>query len=151
MKKTVIEASRGGLSINIRELIQFKDLFLVLAYKDYRVRYAQTFLGFLWAFIQPLATLLIFTLVFGRAVNVDTGEVPYPLFAICGMSAWTYFAFVLNQSGNSIISAQNMIKKIYFPRLIIPLSKSVVGFVDFFITLAIILVLMVFYLSLIHI
>ena len=145
MKKTVIEASRGGLSINIRELIQFKDLFLVLAYKDYRVRYAQTFLGFLWAFIQPLATLLIFTLVFGRAVNVDTGEVPYPLFAICGMSAWTYFAFVLNQSGNSIISAQNMIKKIYFPRLIIPLSKSVVGFVDFFITLAIILVLMVFY------
>ena len=122
MKKTVIEASRGGLSINIRELIQFKDLFLVLAYKDYRVRYAQTFLGFLWAFIQPLATLLIFTLVFGRAVNVDTGEVPYPLFAICGMSAWTYFVFVLTQSGNSIISAQSMIKKIYFPRLIIPLS-----------------------------
>jgi lipopolysaccharide transport system permease protein len=131
MQKTVVEANKGGLSLNLRELYHYKDLFLVLAYRDLRVRYAQTFLGFFWAFIQPAATLLIFTVVFGRAVQVDTGGVPYPLFAITGMAAWTYFAFVLNQSGNSIIGAQEMVKKIYFPRLVIPLSKAVVGFVDF--------------------
>lgn len=131
MHKTVVDADRQKLSLNLRELFHYRDLFLILAYRDLRVRYAQTFLGFLWAFLQPAATLLIFTVVFGKAVKVDTGGVPYPLFAICGMAAWTYFAFVLNQSGNSIIGAQEMVKKIYFPRLVIPLSKAVVGFVDF--------------------
>jgi lipopolysaccharide transport system permease protein len=83
--------------------------------------------------------------VFGRAVKVDTGSIPYPVFAICGMTAWTYFSFVLNQSGNSIIGAQEMVKKIYFPRLIIPLSKALVGFVDFAIAFIILFALLVFY------
>jgi lipopolysaccharide transport system permease protein len=95
--------------------------------------------------LQPLATLAIFTVVFGRAVKVDTGGIPYPLFAICGMASWTYFAFVMKESGNSIISAQGMVKKIYFPRLVIPLSKAVVGFVDFAIGLTFVLVLMIIY------
>ena len=105
MQKTVVDADAGKnrLSLNLREVIAYKDLFWVLAYRDLRVRYAQTFLGLFWAFIQPAATLLIFTVVFGMAVNVDTGNVPYPIFAITGMSAWAYFSFVLNQSGNSII------------------------------------------------
>ncbi|HLT71816.1 MAG TPA: ABC transporter permease, partial [Cyclobacteriaceae bacterium] len=114
-------------------------------YRDFRVRYAQTFLGLTWAFLQPAATLLIFTVVFGRAVKVDTGGVPYPVFAITGMAAWTYFSFVLNQSGNSILGAQEMVKKIYFPRLVIPLSKAVVGFVDFLIAFAFLFVLMAVY------
>jgi lipopolysaccharide transport system permease protein len=118
---------------------------VILAYRDFRVRYAQTFLGVLWAVIQPLCTLLIFTLVFGRAMRVDTGGVPYPVFAMCGMSAWTYFAFVMNQAGNSIINAQGMIQKIYFPRLIIPLSKAVVGFVDFAISFVFVLGLALWY------
>lgn len=116
-----------------------------MAYRDLRIRYAQTALGLLWAFIQPAATLLIFTVVFGRAVKVDTGPIPYPVFAIAGMTAWTYFAFVLNQSGNSIIGAQEMVKKIYFPRLVIPLSKALVGFVDFAIAFLILILLMIFY------
>lgn len=145
MHKLIIDADKKNLGLNFRELWQYRDLFYVLAYRDLRVRYAQTFLGLLWAVLQPLATLLIFTIVFGRAVKVDTGDIPYPLFAICGMAAWSYFGFVLNQSGNSIISSQEMIKKIYFPRLVIPLSKAMVGFVDFTIALSFIVVFMFYY------
>ena len=145
MHKTVVDADKQKLSLNLRELFQYRDLFVILAYRDLRVRYAQTFLGFFWAFLQPAATLLIFSVVFGKAVKVDTGGVPYPLFAIAGMTAWTYFAFVMNQSGNSIIGAQEMVKKIYFPRLVIPLSKAVVGFADFAIAFLFLAVLMVVY------
>ena len=130
-KKLIVNASDSNVKLNLKELFFYKDLFFVLAYKDLRVRYAQTFLGLVWAIIQPLTTLLIMSIVFGRFVKVDTGGVPYPVFAVIGVSLWTYFSFVLSQSGNSIIGAQEMVKKIYFPRLIIPLSKAVVGLVDF--------------------
>jgi lipopolysaccharide transport system permease protein len=145
MHKIVVDANKSKFSLNLHELIEYRDLFLILAYRDLRIRYAQTFLGLLWAFIQPLATLLIFTVVFGRAVKVDTGGIAYPVFAISGLAAWTYFSFVLNQSGYSIIGAQEMVKKIYFPRLVIPLSKAVVGFVDFAVALFFLLVLMLYY------
>lgn len=142
--KTVItpESSR---KLNLKELFHYKDLFLILAYRDIRVRYAQTFLGLAWALLQPLATLLIFTLIFGRAIKVDTGDIPYTVYAMAGMSAWAYFAFVMSQSGNSIIGAGEMVKKIYFPRLIIPLSKSLVALVDFGITMLILMVLMIYH------
>ena len=143
--RTVIDASKPKFSLNLRELFEYRDLFLILAWRDLRVRYAQTFFGLLWAFIQPLATLLIFTLIFGRAIKVDTGDIPYPVYALAGMLAWSYFAYVLNQSGQSIIGAQEMVKKIYFPRLIIPLSKAATGFVDFAITLLFLIVLMIYY------
>ncbi len=145
MYRLVVDANKRGLSLNLKELLQYRDLFLILAYRDLRVRYAQTFLGLLWAVIQPLATLIIFTLVFGKAIKVETGSIPYPLFAVCGMAAWSYFSFVLGQSGNSIISSQEMVKKIYFPRLVIPLSKALVGFVDFIIAILFIVALLVFY------
>ena len=143
--KIIIKASRGLPKLNLRELIQYKDLFLLLAFRDYRVRYAQTFLGLLWAFIQPFATLLIFTLVFSKAANVDTSGIPYPLFAICGMAGWIFFSFVLSNSGNSIIGAQQMIQKIYFPKLIIQLSKAIVGFVDFGIAFIFIVIICGYY------
>ena len=127
----IVDANRKGIRLNIKELFEYRDLFLILAWRDIRVRYAQTFLGLFWAFLQPAATLLIFILIFGKAIKVDTGDVPYPLFALCGMSAWAYFSYVLSQSGQSVIGAQEMVKKIYFPRLVIPLSKSVTGFIDF--------------------
>jgi len=145
MQRTIIDANKKSLNLNLKELISYKDLFLILAWKDLRVRYAQTFLGLLWALIQPMTTLLIFTLIFGRAIKVDTGDIPYPVFALSGMLAWSYFAFVLGQSGQSIIGAQEMVKKVYFPRLIIPLSKAITGFVDFLITLLFLIVLMIFY------
>ena len=145
MNKTVIDASKSKLSLNLRELFEYRDLFFILAWRDLRVRYAQTFLGLLWAFIQPLATLLIFTLIFGRVIKVETGDIPYPVYALAGMVTWSYFAYVLSQSGQSIIGAQDMVKKIYFPRLVIPLSKAMTGFVDFFITLIFLGGLMVYY------
>lgn len=114
MEKLVVDASKPKWHINLKELWAYRDLFYILAYRDLRVRYAQTFLGLLWAFIQPLATLLIFTVVFGKVAVVDTSGVPYPLFAVCGMASWSYFSFVLNQSGNSIIGAQEMVKKSIF-------------------------------------
>lgn len=143
--KIIVDANKPSFGLGLKELKDYRDLFHILAYRDLRIRYAQTFLGLFWAFLQPLATLLIFIIVFGKVVKVDTGGIPYPLFAIAGMAAWTYFGFVLNQSGQSIISAQEMIKKIYFPRLVIPLSKAVVGFVDFGIAFLILIVLMIAY------
>lgn len=145
MTRIVVDANKGSFSLNLKELFSYRDLLLILAYRDLRVRYAQTFLGLAWAFLQPVLSLIIFTLVFGRFVKVDTRGVPYPLFALCGMVAWTYFAFVMNQSGNSIIGAQQMVKKIYFPRLVIPLSKAIVGLVDFFIAFFLLAVLMMYY------
>ncbi|WMN12193.1 ABC transporter permease [Marivirga salinae] len=145
MEKLVVDASKPKWHINLKELWAYRDLFYILAYRDLRVRYAQTFLGLLWAFIQPLATLTIFTVVFGKVAQVETSGVPYPLFAVCGMASWSYFSFVLNQSGNSIIGAQEMVKKIYFPRLVIPLSKALVGFVDFAIALLFVVILMIYY------
>ncbi len=143
--KLIVDSSDSALKLNLKELFRYKDLFLTLAYRDLRVRYAQTFLGLLWAFIQPATTLIIFSVIFGRFVKVDTGGVPYPVFAVIGVSLWTYFSFVLSQSGNSIIGAQDMVKKIYFPRLIIPVSKAVVGFVDFAVALIILVALFLYY------
>src|SRR5882724_97801 len=108
---TVITAEDARTRLDLAELLRYRDLLLVLAYRDYRVRYAQTFVGLAWAFLQPTATLLIFSVVFGRAVGIDTGAIPYPVFAVCGMAAWSYFAYVVSQSGTSIIGAQEMIRK----------------------------------------
>lgn len=145
MRTTRVDAKKGIRGFGIREVLDYRDLLLVLAYRDYRVRYAQTYLGFLWAFVQPLAMLLVFIVVFSRAAGIDTGSIPYPLFAMAGMSAWTYFSYVMGQSGSSIIAAQGMIQKVYFPRLIIPLSKALVGLIDFAITLVLIIGLMIWY------
>lgn len=143
---SVIVDSQSKLRlIDLKELIRYKDLFYTLAYREYRVRYAQTFLGFFWAFLQPAATLVIFTFVFGRAIKVDTGGIPYPIFALTGMVAWTYFSFVVSQAGRSLINSQNMIQKIYFPRLVLPLAQAFVGLVDFSITFLLLIVAMVWY------
>ena len=145
MHKLLIDADQKNLSLNLRELYAYRDLLLILAYRDLRVRYAQTFLGVLWAVIQPLATLAIFILVFDRVVKVETGNIPYALFAVSGMSMWLYFSTVMSQAGNSIIGAQQMIQKIYFPRLVIPLSKALVGLVDLLIGLAFLVGIMAMY------
>lgn len=143
--KLSVDASDSAFKLNLGELFQYKDLFFVLAFRDLKVRYAQTFLGLLWAFIQPATSLLIIYVVFGKFVNVDTNGIPYPVFAIVGISVWTYFSFVLSQCGTSLIGAQDMVKKIYFPRLVIPLSKAVVGLVDFGVALIILTVLFFYY------
>ena len=145
MRKIVIDANKNQQWFSISELFAYKDLFFLLAYRDFRVRYAQTFLGLSWVIIQPLLTLLILTLVFGKLAKIDTHGVPYPLFAICGISIWSYFSFVLSQSGGSVIAAQEMIKKVYFPKLLLPLSKSVTGLMDLLVGMLFIFGLLVYY------
>lgn len=144
MQTKIIDPEKDGIITNLRELYRYRDLFLTLSWRDFRVRYAQTTIGFLWAVIQPIITLFILFLVFGRFVGVKT-NVPHLLFTVAGMSIWTYFSYVMTNSGNSIIASQSMVKKIYFPRLIIPLSKAVVGLIDFGITLLILIGLMIYY------
>lgn len=143
--KKIIDANTSSYFPDFKEILRYKDLFLTLSWRDFRVRYAQTTIGFLWAFIQPVVTLLILTLVFKTFADVKTGNIPHILFTVSGLSVWTYFSFVMSNSGNSIIQSQGMIKKIYFPRLIVPLSKAVVGLIDFGITLIILIALMIYY------
>lgn len=145
MAKTVIDASKRNILPDLKELYRYKDLFITLAWRDFKVRYAQTTIGLLWAFIQPVVTLIILNVVFGKFVDVNTGGVPHMLFTITGLSIWTYFSYVMTNSGGSIIASQGMVQKIYFPRLIIPLSKAVVGLIDFGITLLILIALMFYY------
>ncbi|MES2799102.1 MAG: ABC transporter permease [Bacteroidota bacterium] len=142
--RKVIRADQRSIIPDFRELYRYKDLFYTLSWRDFKVRYAQTSIGLLWAIVQPALTILILYLVFGLFVGVKT-EVPHLLYTVSGMSVWSYFSYVLTNSGNSIIANQGMIKKIYFPRLIIPLSKALIGFVDFGITLVILIILMIYY------
>lgn len=144
MTKIVIDSNQKNF-ISFKELILYKDLFYTLAWREFRVRYAQTFLGFAWAFLQPLATLAIFFFVFGKAIKVDTGSIPYPVFALTGLTAWAYFSFVVSNAGKSIISESAMIKKIYFPRLVIPLSKALVGVIDFLISFLLLIIAMIYF------
>lgn len=140
----VIDASQSSIIPDFKELYRYRDLFLTLTWRDFRVRYAQTTIGLLWALLQPVVTLLILSLVFGKFVGVKT-EIPYMLFAMTGMTLWTYFSFVMSNAGSSIIANQGMVKKIYFPRLIIPLSKAAVGLIDLGISLLIMITLMIWY------
>lgn len=145
MQKLVIDADKKSLLPDLRELFAYKDLFYTLTYRDIKVRYAQTFLGFAWALIQPLITLALFIVIFNKAIQVDTGNVPYIAFALSGLCVWSYFSFVLSQSAQSVIAEQAMIKKIYFPRIIMPLSKAVTGLVDFCILLVFVIGALLYY------
>jgi lipopolysaccharide transport system permease protein len=140
----IIDANHSRIIPDFRELYRYKDLFVTLTWRDFKVRYAQTTIGLLWALIQPVVTLLILSLVFGKFVGVKT-DVPYLLFAMTGMTIWTYFSYVMTNAGSSIIASQGMVKKIYFPRLIIPLSKAAVGLIDLAISLVIMVILMIYY------
>lgn len=143
-KQTIIDAKKSPFALNIQELIAYRDLFVTLTWRDFKVRYAQTTLGLLWAFVQPLATISILSFVFGNFLP-NTSEVPHLLFVVSGMSCWTYFSFVVTNAGNSIVNGQDLVKKIYFPRIIIPFSKAMVGFIDLFICLLLLFGLMFYY------
>lgn len=144
MTQIIIDSKQKSIFPNWKEIYRYKDLFWTLSWRDFRVRYAQTTIGFLWAFIQPIITIVILSVVFGKFVGVET-PVPHLVYTVAGMSIWTYFSYVLTNSGSSIISSQQMVKKIYFPRLIIPLSKAIVGLIDLAITLLILAILMIYY------
>ncbi len=144
MQKTIIEAPKKVPKLNFREFWQYRDLLLILAWRDIRVRYAQTIVGLLWAVINPLMTLAVLYFVFSVIVQVDTeGHNPL-VFMMAGIVAWSYFSSLMSEAGNSLLSSENMIKKIYFPRLILPISKMLSGFVEFGVSILCLLFLMIF-------
>src|SRR5215831_18846169 len=129
-----------------RDLWRYRELFRVLAWRDLAVRYKQTVIGVAWAVIRPLLTVLVFTVIFGRIAKLPTdGAAPYPLMVFAGMLPWTFFASGLGEAAYSLVNNANLISKVYFPRLIVPTATVVVAFVDFLITLSMLIVLMGWY------
>jgi lipopolysaccharide transport system permease protein len=145
MSEIVIKAGRQSIQFFLRDLYNYRELLWILARKDIKVRYVQTFLGFLWAIINPLITVLILSFVFGKVAKVETGSIPHIVYTIAGLCGWAYFSEVVTSAGNSLLQAQHLIKKIYFPRLIIPLSKAIVALVDLVVLLIILCIMMVVY------
>jgi lipopolysaccharide transport system permease protein len=128
------------------DLWRYRELFRVLAWRDLAVRYKQTIIGVAWAVIRPLLTMVVFTIIFGRIAKLPSdGSAPYPLMVFAGMLPWTFFATGLSEASNSLVNNANLISKVYFPRLIVPTATVVVAFVDFLITFALLMVLMVWY------
>lgn len=129
------------------DLFRYKELFYILAWRDLKVRYKQTLLGVAWSIVRPLATMVIFTLVFSKAANMkaDDPSVPYALFVMAGVLPWQFFANAVGEASNSLIGNAGLLSKVYFPRLIIPASSIITAFVDFLITLVLMVGLFVFY------
>ena len=141
-----ITPPKGLLAVNLSELWRFRDLFLMLAWRDISVRYKQTVLGVAWALLQPVATMLIFTFVFNRMANIQSGDgTPYPLFFYTGMIIWQYYSSTLGNAGNSMVSNASLIQKVYFPRLIIPATAATTGLVDLAISSVLLVGLMFWY------
>src|SRR5205814_5100974 len=129
-----------------RDLLRYRELFYVLAWRDVAVRYKQTVIGVIWALIRPLATILIFTVIFGHIAKLPSdGMAPYPLMVFAGMLPWTFFSTGLADASNSLIGSANLITKVYFPRLIVPASTVVVAFVDFIISFFMLILTMIWY------
>lgn len=141
----VIEPSKGWIPVNLRDLWHYRDLLHILTMRDIKVRYKQTLLGAAWAIIQPLFTMLIFTLFFGRLAGMPSDGIPYPIFAYAGLLPWTFFSNAVTNSGNSLVGNSNLITKVYFPRMIIPMASVGSGLVDFAIAFVLLVVLMFYY------
>jgi lipopolysaccharide transport system permease protein len=142
---TVLLPSRGWQLINARELWQFRELLLILAWRDVKVRYKQTFLGAAWAVLQPALMMVVFTIFFAGMAKVPTDGIPYPLFAYAGLLPWTFFASGISNAGNSLIGSERMVTKIYFPRLAVPFASVGASLVDFFVALGLLILLMLGY------
>ena len=141
----VIEPNKAWSAVDFSDLWAFRELLYFLTWRDVKVRYKQTELGIAWAIIQPLLTMLIFTLFFGRLAGIPSDNVPYPLFAYAGLLPWTFFANAITNSGNSLVGNANLITKVYFPRMIIPGATVAAGLVDFAIAFMILVILMIYY------
>jgi lipopolysaccharide transport system permease protein len=140
-----IVPARGWVSLKLGELWAYRELLYFLVWRDVMVRYKQTALGAAWAVIQPFCTMIVFSLFFGRLAKIPSNGVPYPIFAYAALVPWTFFANGLGQSANSLVGSANLIKKVYFPRLMIPTATVLSEGVDFCIAFVVLLVMMLYY------
>jgi lipopolysaccharide transport system permease protein len=140
-----IEASRGWVKLGLGELWDYRELLYFLIWRDIKVRYKQTVLGAAWAIIQPFMSMVVFTLFFGRLARIPSDGVPYPIFNYSAMVAWTFFANGLTQASNSLVGSSNLLKKIYFPRLVIPIASILAGLVDFALAFTVLVPMMLYF------
>jgi len=145
LPELIIEPRKGWLPINFREIWRYRELLYFLAWRDVKVRYKQTVLGFLWAFLQPFTKMVIFSAIFGGLAKIDSEGFPYPIFLYAGLLPWQFFSESLSRSSSSVVGSANLITKVYFPRLIIPLSAIGACLVDFAISFTILIGLMFYY------
>jgi lipopolysaccharide transport system permease protein len=137
---TYITATNASLSTYLKNIFLYKNLIWTLAARDIKIRYSQTYLGWLWAIIQPIVGLMIFSFFFGVIVNIDTGSTPYPLIALSGMVLWNYFSYLFSQGSVALIAHQNLIQKINFPKICLIIAKSIVGMIDLFVALGLLII-----------
>jgi lipopolysaccharide transport system permease protein len=140
-----IEPSKGWVSLKLSELWEYRELLYFLIWRDIKVRYKQTVLGISWAVIQPLATMVVFSLFFGRLGKMPSDGLPYPIFSFAALVPWTFFASGLSQASSKLVGSANLITKVYFPRLAIPIAAVLSGIVDFMLAFVILLGMMLYY------
>ena len=143
--ETIIEPKSGWRLIDLREIYEYRDLFYFLVWRDIKVRYAQSVLGIGWAVIQPIFSMIVFTIVFGKLAKISSDGVPYAIFSYTALVPCTYFSSALTESSGSLIGAGNMLSKIYFPRIIIPMTSILGKLIDFAIALLLLFGLMVWF------
>jgi len=141
----LIRPSRGWVSLQLRDVWEYRELLYFLIWRDIKVRYKQTVLGASWAILQPFLTMVVFAVFFGHLAKVPSDDIPYPIFAYCALLPWQLFAHALIQSSNSLVMNERLIAKVYFPRLVIPISAVLAGLVDFGIAFVVLLGMMVYY------
>jgi lipopolysaccharide transport system permease protein len=140
-----IRPKKGLQLLDIKEFIRYRDLFTFLVIRDIKVKYKQTVLGGLWAVIQPFFLMVVFTLFFGKLAKIPSDGIPYPIFNFTALIAWTYFSTAINNSSNSIVGSGSLISKVYFPRILIPLTPVVAGLLDFTIAFVVLIGMMIYY------
>jgi lipopolysaccharide transport system permease protein len=147
--ENVIDPAKRGW-IDLKELWTYRELFYFFAWRDIKIRYKQTVLGFLWVILQPLLMMLILTFFFGRALNIPSRGLPYPVYVFSGLLIWNFFSSGVNSAANSMVNNSTIIKKVYFPRFVIPVSSLLVGIVDFAVAFVIFALVLIYYQQPIH-
>jgi lipopolysaccharide transport system permease protein len=140
-----IQPSRGWVSLRLRELWEYRELLYFLIWRDVKVRYKQTVLGAAWAIIQPFFTMVVFSVFFGKLAKVPSDGIPYPIFSYAALVPWTFFSNGLSQASNSLVGGARLIKKVYFPRLAMPIATVLGGVVDFLLAFIVLLGMMLYY------
>jgi len=141
----IIQPTRGWAALQLRQIWQYHELLYFLVWRDVKIRYKQTALGVMWIVLQPIISMIVFSGLFGALLNVPTGTTPYPLFVYAGLVPWNYFAGSLSRSSTGLVDNANLITKVYFPRVIVPLSGVLAGLIDFGVSISVLALLMLVY------
>lgn len=141
----VIKPKQNAFSIDLKEIWRYRELFYIFAWRNIKVRYKQTFLGVAWAVLQPIVSMVIFTIFFGNLAKIPSGSIPYPVFVLCGLVFWNFFSNALSQASNSLVENQHIIQKVYLPKIILPISAVITSTVDFLINLVLLVVVLLIF------